>query len=188
MSTLLLLALSLLAPAQAGDAPDPAATRAEARRLAEEIEDDIADGKWQAAHDRQARLEALPGVQLGYADHWRGYQVAQAVGDANAQYARLAAAAAIDHSDEVMMAQARLMAWYGLVEIRVKPKLDPRPGLVMLEVPMDMDQRRVYEAAAAEVAERGAYQGLLPLGQYTVGAASFEILGEVEPVVVKVRH
>lgn len=184
MSALLLLLLPL---ALAGG-PDPAEVRAEAQRLLEEIEDQVAQGRWQAADDHFERLQALPGLELGYDALWQGYQVSLALGDANAQHQRLAAAARVQRTQQVLAAQARLLAWYGQVELSLEKKLDPRPPLTMVEVPMDPDQRRVYEAAAMSLAETGRYQGLLPLGQYQVGQTDFEILGELEPVVVKVKR
>ncbi|NOY26957.1 MAG: hypothetical protein GXP62_13895 [Oligoflexia bacterium] len=134
------------------------------------------------------RLLAVPGGHLEYADHWRGFLAAQALGDAIAQAKRLDAAVAIQASSEAVTAQAMLMAWYGRVDIRISAKLDPRPPLTMLDIPFEAAPRRVLEAATAAVAMDGRYTGLLPLGMYKLGSTSFEILGQDQPVVIKVKR
>ncbi len=184
MASILPLFLVLLAaPAVAGPVED-----AEAVRLSTELRKEVEVSAWAAADDRYRKLAAVPGVDLSFDDHWRGYVAAEALGDANAQYQRLTAAARLQPTDDVFMAQARLMAWYGPVELMVARKADPRPVLTMVEVPMDPAQRRVFEAAAQAIAEDGRYQGLLPLGQYHLGEVAFDVVGESVPVRVKARR
>jgi len=179
----LLLLVAVPRPVQAGQVED-----AEVQRLSVELRDRVADARWEAADTDYRRLVAVAGGQPAYADHWRGYLAAQALGDANAEHGRLLAARALDDSDEVSVALAQLLAWYGSVDIRLGGHLDPRPPLTMLDVPFEADQRRVLEAATIAIAEQGRYQGLLPLGMYTLGSARFEVLGEERPVRVRVAR
>ncbi len=178
-----LVSLALPTPARAG-----AVEQAEAVRLSTELRDDVAEGHWKAADDHYRKLAALRGVELSIDDQLRGYQAAKALGDANAWYERLQAALALSPSPELMMDLARLLAWYGPVDLQVKPKLDPRPVLAMAELPFDPGQRRVFEAAAEAIQTEGHYAGLLPLGQFTLGSESFEVVGDTEAVVVRVKR
>lgn len=179
----LLLWLLAVGSARAGEVEE-----AEARRISVELKERVTEARWEAADDLYRRLRLLPGVDLAYDDHWRGFLAAQALGDAVAQADRLAAARAEDATAEVDAAEALLMAWYGRVELRLARKLHPRPPLTMDQVPFEADQRRVLEAAAAALAEEGRYAGLLPLGMYRIGATGFEVVGEEEPVRVHVRR
>ncbi|MCK6502450.1 hypothetical protein L6R53_03480 [Myxococcota bacterium] len=182
----LLACLALALPAPAG-AADPVA-QAEVQRLSIELRDRVEEARWEAADAAYRRLAAVQEGQPSYADHWRGYLAAQALGDAIAQAARLAAAREIQATPEVDQAEATLMAWFGRVELRLHRRLDPRPELVMDAVPFEADQRRVLEAATTALAEQGRYEGLLPLGMYRLGEVPFEVLGEDEPVRVHVRR
>lgn len=177
--SLLLLLLSL--SAAAGEVEE-----AEVQRLSVELRDRVAETRWEAADAMYRRLVAVEGARPAYQDHWRGYLAARSLGDAIAQAARLQAAAELDATEEVVTAEAMLMAWYGRVDIRVSKRLDPRPPLVMSQVPFEADQRRVLEAATAALAEEGRYVGLLPLGMYNLGSSSFDIVGEDAPVRVRI--
>ena len=180
--------LSSLAPRPAlAAAPDPVA-QAEVQRLSVELRDRVEEARWEAADAAYRRLAAVEGGQPGYDEHWRGFLAAQALGDAIAQAERLAAARGQRSTADLDQAEATLMAWYGRVELRLHRRLDPRPALVMEVVPFEADQRRVLEAANTALEEEGRYEGLLPLGMYTLGEARFDVVGEETPVSVYVRR
>lgn len=179
----LAIALFASAPARGG-----AVEEAEAVRISIELRDAAAEGHWKAADDHYRKLVALRGVQPSFDDHVRGYEAARALGDANASYERLQAALALSTTPELTTELARLLVWYGPVDLEVKDRVQPRPSLVMVELPFDPTQRRVFEAAARAIETEGRYRGLLPLGQYELGDVAFEVVGETEPVVVRVRR
>ncbi len=163
----LFLALAL------GCAPK-AASVAEQHRLEGELRSLAARAHWSGVDGTYRRLLALPGAPLSYDDHWLGAQAAEALGEPAEVYRRLQAAIALDATDAALDWSARILINSGAVSLRTPGGGD----LVALDMPFEPDWRHTVEVAQAALRAQGAYEGLLPLGRYTLGGQPFEVVGE----------
>jgi hypothetical protein len=171
-------ALLLASPVFAGEVED-----AEHIRLTEEMRRLSKRNAWKGVEAAFVELEQLRdkrGVELSYEDYWLGAQSARAMGDINAVYNRLKAAAKADGTREVIEWLSDLDANYGQVTLESKKKEEVT--LTPAAMPFAPDQRAAIEAAQALIASDGEYQGLLPKGAYTFGPEAITVEAGGEPI------
>jgi hypothetical protein len=171
-------ALLLASPVFAGEVED-----AEHIRLTEEMRRLSKRNAWKGVEAAFVELEQLRdkrGVELSYEDYWLGAQSARAMGDINAVYNRLKAAAKADGTREVIEWLSDLDANYGQVTLESKKKEEV--ALTPAAMPFAPDQRAAIEAAQALIASDGEYQGLLPKGAYTFGPEAITVEAGGEPI------
>ncbi|HCH63042.1 MAG TPA: hypothetical protein DFR83_09570, partial [Deltaproteobacteria bacterium] len=155
------------------------AAEAEAVRLDEEMRKFAQRNIWDAVDSSYARLRGLEskGVDLSAEQHELGAQAARELGrmrEARARY-RLAMSTAV-----VLAEQARLTSVledidnrYGRVELAAASRVRRDAQLVMVPPPFAADARAAISHANAEIRMTGGFNGLLPVGEYTLGATSF---------------
>ena len=173
-------------PAYAGEREE-----AEHTRLAEEMNKLAARNAWrgvEAAYKKMLPLERR-GVVLTFEDHFVGAQAASNLGDINATYTRAKRAAQVAETpNQTRRAEnwiREIESNYGQVELRVSSRFEGTVVLQIGEMPFANDQRAAYDVARQSVSERGSYDGLLPLGEYTFGeegaGSTFTITATSEP-------
>lgn len=178
-----LLALALLlssAPALA----QSSAAEAEHVRLTEEMKRLTGRNAWRGVDESYRRLEALEeqGVKLTYRDHYMGAVAARELGDVNAVYIRVKRAQSVEDTEEIRSWVADLDANFGEVHLKADGKYSGDRSLNVAEMPFDPGQRRVIEAAQVAVRDSRVYDGILPLGAYTFGGQTFEVVAGAAPV------
>ncbi len=176
----------LLLPIAAVVAVAPAAQAgsvdaAEHVRLTEEMRRLAKRNAWKGVEAAFVKLKELEerGVELSYEDYYLGAQAARALGDINAVYKRLKAAAKEEGSKEVIEWLSDLDGTYGQVALVSKRKKGVE--LKAVQMPFAPDQRAAIEVAMSRIAEHGRYKGLLPQGKYHFGDELLNVVagGEV---------
>lgn len=191
MTGLLWVAAIASAPAVASDtdggAVDGAAApdRAEYVRLGRELEQLAARNAWSGVERTYHKLRQT-GIALGFEHHFAGAQAARALGDVHAARRRLDAAHALREDPQVVNWMFEIDSKYGRVTLACEPGKH-RLELTAENVPFQPDMRQAVEFAARRVAERCAFDGLLPHGSYSFGGHPFVVQG-VQAVKIDLRH
>jgi hypothetical protein len=168
----LLLALALAdEPAEVNPADDPA-IMAEYYRLHDEMQKLAKRQVWGGVGRYYAEMEAL-GVPMTYDDYVAGALAARNEGEVMLAYDRLQAAARIDGTREVIEWLWSIDTAYGRVTLATVPLEEST--LQVAQLPMLPDQRAAVEAAIRQVEATGAYDGMLPEGEYTFAGQSFTV-------------
>ncbi len=165
-----MLALALVLALQPAVASD--VTAAEHVRLSDDLEQLATRQLWPAVEKKFEELERL-GVDLTYDDLVRGAHAARALGDTQAAYDRLKAAARMQGTREVVDWLFAIDSTYGHVELVTHNAR----GIVLAadEMPFEPDQRIAVQAAMDTVRKEGTFSGLLPRGQYTYAGHVFRV-------------
>lgn len=166
MRTLILIGLLLVS------ASADAVTEAEAEeiRLIEEMRSLSRRSAWVGV-DRMYRELITRGTVLTSAQHLQGAHAAQALGDVQSCYLRLRAAARLDPSKPIVDWLWSIDSHFGEVEITAAPGA----ALSAAVAPMDLVHRAAIERAAGLLSEEGRFVGRLPVGVYTVDAATLVV-------------
>ncbi|MEZ4320112.1 MAG: hypothetical protein R3F61_21715 [Myxococcota bacterium] len=155
-------------PVLAGSSEREAA--AEAYRLSEEATRLVQKGAWQGVERTYLRAVET-GAPLSAAMHLTGARSSMQIGDATEARQRLLSAYELERDPEVL-------AWlttYSRQYTRVTLKVDPGAKLEVERRHFDAERARVVDRAAEILAETGAFDGLLPMGRYRVGAFWFKV-------------
>ena len=106
------------------------------------------------------------------AEDWLlGAQAARNLGNMTSCRERLAASVRIKPEREAVGLLEEIDRSYGVVELSSDKGLEA--ALAPAAMPFIPDQRKAIEYAQAQVAENGAFEGILPAGTYTFGAEEF---------------
>jgi hypothetical protein len=165
MRSLLLLALMFSTQAAAMTAAE-----AEEIRLTEEMRSLARRNVWSGV-DRMYRALSDLGAQLSAPQHVLGAHAAQDLGDIQACYDRLRAAARLDPTREVIDWLWAIDSTYGQVELTAEPGV----SLSVTEPPIDAVQRKVIGLAAEHLATSGQFVGMLPVGEYAMGGMTLVV-------------
>lgn len=153
------------------------AARAEQTRLQDEIQRFAEREAWDGVERTYTALLALEarGLAVTYAEHVLAAQAAQARGDVGALRERLARA--VDSWDTPFARDwlGTLNAGYGQVTVEVAPRFKEILVLRPAEPPFAVDARFAIEFAQDNLEERRAFDGWLPIGEYTLGAERFTV-------------
>jgi len=179
------------APARAGSqdpqaAAEPApsdgpALPAEAERLLHELDRLAAKGAWKGVERTYAKLLAL-GVQLPAAAHRTGGDAARSRGDATEAQRRYLKAERLEPTS-TNEALDQYRSAYGVLEVR---RVEATCiSLTPAERPFDPSHAAAIDFAAEALSDTGAFRGLVPAGDYTVGSTSVSVEPGMRPVVVK---
>ncbi len=141
--------------------------------------------QWQGA-DRVYRgmIEAKLHENMEFEDHMLGADAARSLGDVGAVQERYERGLQGWESIEVMQKLAAIRRQYGKVELLA------RAGgikLVADERPFQTDLAASIDFAQATLQEHGKYEGVLPIGGYTMAGQHFDVALLKPPVVVNVR-
>jgi hypothetical protein len=164
-----------LAWAGASDANVDAETTAEVRRLGDEIERLVQKGAWKGV-ERKYMQAKKTGAELSAAMHRAGARSSLLRGDATEARLRLLDAYEQERDPEVLAWLTTFSRQYTTVQLRA----DPGAELQVERRHFDQERARVVDRAAELLAGEGAFEGLLPMGRYRVGAFWFTI-GEDHP-------
>lgn len=182
---LLPLALAIPSVASAGERE-----AAEHRQLSDDMERLAGKGAWEGVDRKFKELLELEskGEVITYEEWFLGAQAAQNIGDLALCRERLEGAVAADPRDEAVSWLEQIDATYGPVNVRSADK-EAETSLTPAAMPFAPDQRRIVEIAQAEIAEKRAYDGLLPAGSYTLtaGGSSTEFTVTAGGELVEVR-
>ncbi len=177
------LAGSLAVPvAHAGDLE-----RAEHMRIFEEMKRMAQRNQWPAVEANYQKLLDLEkrGEKIEAREHVFGAQAARALGDVTAARARFVRAREAGASEEQVAPIAEIDASFAPVSLHIDRKYKGGALLAAKEPPFLPDQRACVDAAVARVAARAAYDGLLPVGDYTLDDVTFTVAaGAAAPVSV----
>ena len=177
-------------PVYASERPDISAAselvQAEYYRLSDELKKLAHRQHWSGAARRFDELSALD-LPMTY-DHWlAGAMAARNLGDTAAAYERLTEAAKLEGNHEVVDWLWTLDTQFGRVTLRSEVK---KPFLTVAAMPMMPDQRAAVQRAQLLVSESGAFQGMLPAGDYSLSGHKFSVTPgpqAVEIVITKVE-
>jgi hypothetical protein len=182
----MVIALSLAASdARATDAR----TLSEYRRLSEQIVAYAERTAWPAAARSFAELEALPGAPLTPSDLFIGAQAARALGDAMTCRGRLLRAFSIqtraaDFDPRAAQWLGELQTEYGHVTIRLKGST---ASLKAANPPFQPDRMAAIQFADARLQAERSFDGLLPAGEYTIGAHTLTVVAGTDAEVYRFK-
>ncbi len=164
-SLLFLLSLALSTSASAVTAEE-----AEEIRLTEEMRALARRNIWVGV-DRMYRALVELGAELTGTQHLEGAYAAQDLGEIQACYDRLRAAARMEPTREVIDWLWAIDTQYGQVEITATIGAQ----LSVSEQPLEAVKRKAVEEAALSLAEEGRFVGMLPAGEYLVGSEVMQV-------------
>ncbi len=184
---LLLLTMLALAPAVAvaedGPGLETRQDQAEADRLRENMRKRAQKAAWKGVEALYQQLDAMD-VPLESADYVLGAQAARMQGDSWNAYQRCAVA--VQQDEELTELDALMKVFrtgYGRLTVR---RVEATPiELLPAEAPFTPDARSSITFAQERLRETGGFDGLLPIGAYTLGEHSFDITNTLKPVVVQ---
>lgn len=165
------------------EGPSPE-VQAELVRLDEDIRKLAGRNLWDGVDGVYVRLIELEsdGATITMGQHEVGAQGALALGhiqDAVARYERARAAATTPEDQTRFDAVLRdLTIRYAPVALTAGGRLRKEATVQISAAPFANDARAAIAYANAQVAATGTFDGLLPLGDYTFGAATFSLTGE----------
>jgi hypothetical protein len=176
-----LILVGLAAPAWAGDA-------GELLRLRETLTTHVTNNIWKGAERTFLQMEEMDArgtVDLTADDWLLGVRIARTLGDMRGVKRRLQAAFELAPNDDLRRELTNIASSFGPVIIEVSGKgVD---GLVAESPPFEPDKRAAIEAARARIAAGQGFDGLLPLGRYTLSGTAFEVAtGAIDAVRVRV--
>ena len=181
LAVLLLLALAMsglgagpVALGQTTDAAPKVLTpeqQAEAQRLSDDMEKLAKRQVWSGVEKKYKELVAT-GADVALEDHLYGAYAARELGDVEAAYVRLQAAAHKGGSKEIVDWLWDIDHNYGTVSLSMVP---PRScELAVAEMPLDPNQRKAVEAAMRATHSDCKYEGMLPRGDYQFAGMAFK--------------
>jgi hypothetical protein len=172
-----LLAALLNAPAAVAGEVE----RAEHTRVSEEMRKLAARNAWTAVEAQYRRLVELEakGEILDPKEHILGGQAARALGDVTAARERFARAASTSALPDALGPIAEIDASYGRVVIGFDARWSGKRELVAAEMPFAPDQRAAVELAQRRIAAGQDFEGLLPLGTYSVSGNTVTVLSGI---------
>ncbi len=161
---------------------------------------DVATAEYQRLHGEMRRLSqrrawsglerayvgaSQTGIALSFEDHLHGATAANELGNVDETRKRLWKAHQLREDRQVIEWLWTIDTGYGQVELAVD---QGREGLIIDDPPFEPVARMAIGNAQAKLDDEGTYTGLLPLGDYQLGAASFAVAGQAwRPVKVDVR-
>ncbi len=170
------------------DAPvDPAVTAsrdaAERVRLEREVVDLARRNAWDGVDRAYREIQRLGGTSDAVI-HDLGAQASRALGDAWGTYQRLLLVIALAGPEAVTHeVMAGYREQYGRVIVR---RVEPSPIVLTAEVPpFAPDHRAAIAWAAQQLETTGAFDGFLPIGQYTVGPYALTVPAGLTPVILQ---
>jgi len=177
----MLVAIGLSAPAvgHAGTAE-----QAELVRLDEDLRKLAGRNAWEGVEGIYARLRGLEakGVKLTLQQHALGAQAALQLGHIREARGRfgLARAAGGSPDDVKRMAQSiqEIDRKYGSVQLSASGRSRKDVAVVCTPTPFATDARAAIQYATDELHLTGTFDGLLPVGSYTFGAATFVVTAQ----------
>ncbi len=159
---------------------------AEHHRVQEEMRRLLGRSAW-AGVERgfQTLLELREeGEELTGSDWAMGAKASRALGDITRCHYRLTMAVALDGDRELIDLLIELDAVYSTV--RLSTDRTSSAELTPAMMPFVPDQRGSIELAQASILESRSYEGLLPVGTYTFGNETFEIVSGGPAIVIDV--
>jgi hypothetical protein len=175
-----LWAFGLGTAAQAGEQVKTA-SHAEAVRLDEEIRKFAQRNIWDAVDSNYARLRGLEskGIILTAPQHELGAQAARELGrmrEARARYGLARAAAETDaEKRRIESIIEDIDARYGGVVLSATSRVRRDARLVRTPAPFASDARAAIAYANGELRMTGSFDGLVPVGDYTLGSTAFVV-------------
>lgn len=153
---------------------------AEYNRLSERLSRLAKKGHWGGADRIYRDLRALDSA-LSYRDLFIGAQVERRRGNVQAAYKCLRDAAKIEGTREVIDWLVALEEQYGPVSVTLERQADSR---LVPEGPMFLpEHQKAIDYAQSLLLANRAFEGLLPVGGYTVGGQRIEVrANEVQQV------
>ena len=161
--------------AEAAVAPVGAEVQASHDQLTGELRLQARKNAWKGVEQAFLDLLALApqGVEPTLEDLDLGAQAARALGKTQAVRERLERIALRERRPETLAWLDEIERSYGAVDLRDR---GAGAGLEAIRPPLPPDQRAAIEAAAAQLAATGRFQGLLPAGAYRFGAQRFLVI------------
>jgi len=161
--------------------PVPAATpedTAEAHRLLREMDKLAAKGAWAGVERSYESLRALEDVEVAVETHLLAASASRQRGDLTETWRRLNRVLELDGLHEDTHIQiATIEATYGEVSLKVHKKWRGEAPLEARDLGFSPEHHTALEKARAALADRREYDGLLPLGRYSLGTELFEVIG-----------
>jgi hypothetical protein len=158
------------------------ANEAELVRLTAELKKHLSKNQNKGANDAYEAILKLKKVTVPADVHYMGGLASRALGDLIAAMTRFEKAAAgglAEAKEEVAAIKSR----FGQVEI-AKQKKENRE-LTIDEPPFDPIARGAVDFAKAAVADKGKFEGWLPVGSYKLGSKSFTVTANAKTLKVK---
>jgi len=149
---------------------------AEHRRISDEMKAAMARNTWSAVDEHYRKLVELEarGEPLTVEDHWIGAQAARSLGDLRTCRERLDLAARAGGSRDVIGWIEEIDAGWGPLRVTVDATWAGDRTLVPAEPGFAPDQRAAVARATALLAG-GSFEGLVPVGSYSVGGQSVTV-------------
>lgn len=170
MTRLLLFCVALSTFAFAG-----AREEAELERYVTDIASLSERQAWDGVERSYEKVLELPGVEVPREVHMNAALAARSVGNMGAVVERLERAQKVEAEDETAAWLNEINESYGRVTLTV-----PKGVVLVPEVmPFAPDQRLQVESAGKALVEEGHFDGMLPVGKYTLGGVGFEVVAGI---------
>ncbi len=150
----------------------------------EEMQRLASRGAWAGVERAFLAIEELEdeGEVLTYDDFWLGAQSARALGHMAHCRSRLARAAQLDGTTDVITWLEEVDGAYGPVDLGYDRSLTAE--LTVAAMPFATDQRAAIAWAQEGLVDSRAFDGLLPAGEYTLGETAFTVVAGGDTVKV----
>jgi hypothetical protein len=181
----LLIAGALAGEPASGDPAEvpPAVAQGRYEQLRGEMERMAGRNAWGGVEDAWTEIQGL-GITIPVPTRLLAADSARIRGDAWSAYQRLADVLRVDPEAHGVAGQMQIYREnYGRVTVR-RVEATPIP-LEAAEVPLMPEARAALDFAAKQLKTTGGFDGMLPVGNYTVGTYPIEVKATLEPVVVQ---
>ena len=161
--------------------------QAEIRRIYEDMLKFEKKGNWSAVEKRYQEVLRFKNGEIQHAIHLLGAQAANTRGDVSATKERLQRALEIEEVADTQTWLQSINASYATVDISVSKSYEVIPTLEAVEMPFLPDQQQAIAYAQEVLASGERFKGMLPFGEYTMGAATFSVQKQDEDSVQKFK-
>lgn len=149
--------------------------QAEVVRIYEDMQKFEKRGNWDAVERKYLEMIKFKKARPKHGMHVLGAQASNAKGDIGKTRIRLERALDVEEIEETRAWLESINLTYLRVEITVSSEYETPPDLTPTAMPFFPDQQAAIAFADKQLKTTGRFKGMLPLGEYTMGAATFNL-------------
>ena len=149
--------------------------QAEVVRLYEDMQKFEKRGNWDAVERKYLEILKYKKARPKHETHVLAARASDSTGDAGKTRIRLERALEVEEIEETRAWLDSINANFVRVEITVSSDYETIPELTPTAMPFFPDQQLAIAFADKKLQTTGRFKGMLPLGEYTMGAATFNL-------------
>ena len=154
---------------------------AERMRLADEMRSLARRDQWPGVDRKYRDMLKLKKAIPSFNDHNLGAQAAYNLGNIAGAHRRLNRALGVKKDDKAREWLAEITAGFFPVEINIHKRYEGKRALVANPMPIEPVKAGAVVWAQKRLQHKGSFNGMLPAGEYTIGAQRFTVEKGKEP-------